>query len=234
MIDLIRAAGGEAVIFPAIEIRDPGDPDHLNNLIDQLHTFDLAIFISPSAVERGLKQVRARRNWPANLTIAAVGQGSARALEAHGFQHIIAPTGRADSEALLAVPEMNQVSGKCVIIFRGEGGREFLAETLRQRGAEVDYAECYRRAKPETPLTHILDMSQQVPLDGITLTSSEGLNNLLDLAGSSNQQRLANIPFFVTHERIAEVARLRGIHTVITTAGGDAGLVEGMVKFFQS
>lgn len=234
MIDMIRSSGGEAVLFPAIEIVDPSDLTSLNKQIDLLHTFDLAIFISPAAVKRGVKQVRTRREWPARLPLAAVGPGSARALEACGFQNIVAPAGQSDSEALLALPELNQVSGKRMVIFRGEGGREMLAETLRQRGAEVAYAECYRRAKPQASLAPILDAHQQTPLSAITITSAEALDNLFDIAGAANQPVLARIPFFVPHRRIAESARQRGIRTIIMTAGGDAGLVEGMVKFFPS
>ncbi len=231
---MIRSSGGEAVLFPAIEIVDPSDLTSLNKQIDLLHTFDLAIFISPAAVKRGVKQVRTRREWPARLPLAAVGPGSARALEVCGFQNIVAPAGQSDSEALLALPELNQVSGKRMVIFRGEGGREMLAETLRQRGAEVAYAECYRRAKPQASLAPILDAHQQTPLSAITITSTEALDNLFDMAGEANQPMLARIPFFVPHPRIAESARQRGIQTIITTAGGDAGLVEGMVKFFPS
>ena len=221
-------------MFPAIEIVDPSDLTSLNKQIDLLHTFDLAIFISPAAVKRGVKQVRTRREWPARLPLAAVGPGSARALEVCGFQNIVAPAGQSDSEALLALPELNQVSGKRMVIFRGEGGREMLAETLRQRGAEVAYAECYRRAKPQASLAPILDAHQQTPLSAITITSAEALDNLFDIAGAANQPVLARIPFFVPHRRIAESARQRGIRTIIMTAGGDAGLVEGMVKFFPS
>lgn len=234
LIDLIRTSGGEAVVFPAIEILDPVDSAGLNQQIDRLHTFDWAIFISPTAVQRGMKQVLARRQWPARLAVAAVGPGSARALEALGFQHVIAPASHSDSEALLALPELNQVSGKCIVIFRGEGGRELLAEKLRQRGAEVVYAECYRRAKPAASFAPIIDAHLRTPLSAITITSIEALNNLLEIAGADIQPVLTGIPFFVPHPRIAEHARQRGIRTVIPSTAGDAGLVEAMVKFFSS
>jgi uroporphyrinogen-III synthase len=234
LIELIRASGGQGVVFPAIEIKEPTNRVRLDELIQQLDTFDLAIFISPTAVSRGLARVLASREWPPGLKVAAVGQGSAGALAARGLQGTLAPAGRADSEALLALPEMAQVSGKRIIIFRGEGGREILAESLRQRGAMVEYAECYRRAKPAMPFSSLLAATQEKPPDCIIITSSEGLNNLLDMADTSGREQLMKIPFFVPHERIAKAASQCGIQTAITTTGGDAGIVEGMIKFFQS
>lgn len=234
LIELIRTAGGQGVLFPAIEIKEPTDPVRLDGLIRQLDAFDLAIFISPTAVSRGLTRVLAHGDWPPRLKVAAVGPGSARALAAHGFQVTLAPVGRADSEALLSLPETTQVSGKRIIIFRGEGGREMLADTLRQRGASVEYAECYRRAKPEIPFSSYLAANAGRLPDCIIVTSSESLNNLLDLADASGRAQLMKTPFFVPHERIARAASQFGIQTVVTTPAGDAGIVEGMIKFFQS
>jgi uroporphyrinogen-III synthase len=234
LIELIRTAGGQGVPFPTIEIKEPTNRVRLDELIQQLDTFDLAIFISPTAVSRGLASVLACREWPPGLKLAAVGQGSARALAARGFQGTLAPAGRADSEALLGLPEMTQVSGRRIIIFRGEGGREMLAETLRQRGATVEYAECYRRAKPDVPFSSLLAATQETPPDCVIITSSESLNNLFEMADATGRAQLMKIPFFVPHERIAKAASQCGIQTAITTTGGDAGIVEGMIRFFQS
>lgn len=233
MIELIETAGGEAVVFPLLEICEPTDSEQIEQRVGALPTYNLAIFISPTAVERGLKRVFARGDWPKKLRIAAVGQGTARKLHASGFQNITVPADKADSEALLALPEMSQVSDKRIIIFRGEGGRELLAETLRQRGAEVDYAECYRRAKPD--LTTVPLLATSLPhLHAITVTSTESLTNLFELVTPENARLLMNIPMFVSHQRIADAARHGGISQVMLGEGGDAALAEAMVKFFQS
>ncbi|NWG39603.1 MAG: uroporphyrinogen-III synthase [Hydrogenophilaceae bacterium] len=231
---LVESAGGVPVICPAIEILGPSDPATLDRRIEQLDSYDLAIFISPTAAEWCLKSILARREWPSDIAVAAVGQATARRLETMGFRDIISPEDQADSESLLKLSGMKKVAGKRIIIFRGEGGRELLADTLRKRGAEIDYAECYHRARPDSSNNTLPDILRQTNLSAITVTSSEGLVNLLEMAGSENLQQIASIPFFVLHERIAIAARNRGIHTVVTTKGSDSGLLDGMVKFFQS
>lgn len=234
LLALVRRAGGEGTLFPLIEIREPGDRAALQRIIDRLDEYDLAIFISPTAVTHGLAHVRARREWPRHLAVAAVGQGTARTLTENGFATILAPVQGGDSEALLALPEMSRVAGKRVLILRGQGGRELLAEILRQRGAVVDYAECYRRVKPDASARPSLESLLRGPLDALVITSTEALHNLLELCAGTLNMRLATLPLFVPHQRIAAAARDAGFTTVVVTAAGDAGLVEGMVKFFRA
>lgn len=225
---LIQQAGGEPVVFPAIKIVEPANPQELAALVGTLHQFDLAIFISPTAVSRAFQHIS---YWPPKLHAAAIGSGSAQALHLTltGIQHVIAPAHGNDSEALLALPEMQQVSGKRIIIFRGEGGRELLGNTLRQRGAQVDYAECYRRAKPQADIAPLL----QQHFDAVVVTSREGLQNLHDMLGAK-WAALQSLPFFMPHPRIASAANLLGIQQTTVTTGGDAGCVEAMAQHFHA
>ncbi|MBE0621724.1 MAG: uroporphyrinogen-III synthase, partial [Burkholderiales bacterium] len=155
---LIRAAGGEPLLFPALEIFDAADLQPVRALIERLDSFDLAIFISANAVDKALAMVRERRAWPPALRVATVGRGSERELERHGYTAVIAPAERFDSEGLLDLPELKQMAGKRVVIFRGEGGRELLGDTLDARGAVVEYAECYRRGRPNADPAPLLDL----------------------------------------------------------------------------
>jgi uroporphyrinogen-III synthase len=229
---LIQAAGGEAVLFPTLEIADATDQRPLVALIDRLDAFDLAVFISANAVSRGLALVNARRSWPAGLRVATVGRASARELRRHGFDAVIVPAQGFDSEALLALPELKDVSGRRIAIFRGEGGREYLAQTLLARGAAVEYAECYRRARPRADAAPLIDMWRRRQLDAFTATSGEALANLGEMLGESGRQCLQSTPLFVPHERIAAAARALGVDTVALTGPGDEGLVEGLTLFF--
>ena len=229
---LIRAAGAEPVLFPTLEILEATDSRPLVALLERLDLFDLAVFISANAVERGLAQVRARRTWPPGLRVAAVGSASARALHSHGFEAVIVPAQGFDSEALLALPELQDVAGKRVVIFRGEGGRELLAQTLAARGAEVEYAECYRRSRPRGDAQPLLELWRRRELDAFTVTSGEALENLCAMLGEDGAQCLKTTPLFVPHERIATAARAFGVATVVVAGPGDEAMVAGLASFF--
>lgn len=225
----IEQAGGKPVLFPLLEIDPTADPQRLHALIARLPEFDLAIFISPNAVRYGMEAIRATGDLPAQLKIATVGQGSARALRELGIRAVIAPQDGFDSEALLALPELQQVSSWRVVIFRGNGGRELLGDTLKARGAAVEYAECYRRRKPQQDGAALL---AAMP-DAITVTSSEALGFLWEMFDAQGRERLAAVPLFVPHARIAAAAQGLGWRNVIITAAGDDGLLSGLVAWAE-
>lgn len=228
---LIEGAGGRSILFPAIEIRDVEDPGPFTRLIDRLDQFDLAIFISPNAAERAMSLISARRKFPAGLRVATIGGGGVRALEAHGVTGVIAPQGRYDSEALLELAEI--AGARQVVIFRGEGGRELLGETLSSRGARVEYAECYRRCRPDLDPAQLLQAWARSELDAVTATSSEGLRNLFEMVGNAGREPLQRTSLFVPHPRIAESARALQVETVVVTGPGDNGLLNGLTAYFS-
>lgn len=225
---LIEAAGGEAIRFPVVEILAPADSRPLLALIERLHEFDLAIFISPNAVNRALNLVKARRDWPAPLPIACVGKGSAKELKHFGLTPAIVPQGRFDSEALLEEPQLKAVDGKNVVIFRGDGGREVLANTLAERGARVEYAECYRRVKPNVDTAPLLRRWARGEIDLVTVTSAEALRNLYDLLGKLGQQWLVKTPAVVVSERIAQICRELGFKSevMVSPQASDESIVQ--------
>jgi uroporphyrinogen-III synthase len=230
---LIKNAGGRPILFPAIEIRDVKDPWSVTRLVDRLDQYDLAIFVSPNAVERAMNLISARRKFPRRLQVATVGGASVRALEGFGITGVVAPQGRYDSESLLDLPALAALKGLRVVIFRGEGGRELLGETLRERGAVVEYAECYRRVKPELDAAPLLQVWSGKGIDAITVTSSEGLRNFAEMVGPAGRERLLDTPLFVPHPRIAEAAHGLKVRKVIVTGPGDEGLLTGLAHYFK-
>jgi uroporphyrinogen-III synthase len=230
---LIVAAGGEAVVFPLLEINAAADPAPLAAAAAMLNGYTLAIFISPNAVDYSVPTLLQRGPWPVGLTPAAIGQGTVRALAAHGIHGTVAPTERFDSEALLALPELQAecVAGRRLAIFRGDGGRELLAETLRERGAQVDCISCYARSAPAAGAGTLLKRWHDGQLDALTVSSSEGLRYLLDMLDAEGRALLAKTPVFVPHARIAENATALGLNKVILTGPADAGIIEGLCTY---
>ncbi|MDO8890692.1 MAG: uroporphyrinogen-III synthase [Sulfurimicrobium sp.] len=231
LAQLIAGAGGEAILFPVLEIQDAGDLRPLNALIARLDEFDVAIFISPNAVSKALNLIRAQRQLPPQLMIAAIGKGSKKELQHCGITQIVAPEKQFDSEGLLALPQFQDMHGKKVVIFRGEGGREVLGDALISRGATLEYAECYRRCKPSIDTAPLLHRWARGEIHAITATSGESLHNLFDLLGKLGQQWLKKTPLFVPHQRIAQIAHEMGLTQVIVTLPGDEGLVAGLSEW---
>ena len=227
----IRDAGGDAIIFPAMEIV-PVHDEALSQRLAQLATYNAAIFISPNAVRHGLTTIDAQRDWPEHVRIYALGPGTARALKQHGLLKVIQPGGQ-DTEALLALPSLHAVNNQRIVIFRGVGGRELLADTLRARGASVEYAECYRRVRPESDASPIIQRWSAGDIHAVTINSAETLHNLASMLGEAGLRFLRATPVFAPHDKIAQSARELGIEHVIATAGGDAGLVDGLLTWFQ-
>jgi uroporphyrinogen-III synthase len=223
----IGQAGGVPLLFPLLDIAPAQNQQALREQISRLAKFDLAIFVSPNAVQYGMAAIRAAGEIPASLKIATVGQGSAKALREAGIANVIAPDERFDSEGLLALPELQDVAGWRVLILRGDGGRELLGDTLKARGATVEYAACYRRSKPQQGIAALLDAAP----DAITVTSSEALEHLWQMPDAAQRERLSTVPLFVPHQRIAELARRQGWRQVRLTGAGDDGLLSALAAW---
>jgi uroporphyrinogen-III synthase len=257
LVDMIDAAGGVAFAFPALDI-EVVPVEALAAPLAQLRNADIAIFISPNAAQFGMAAIHAGGGLPAATEVFAVGPGTARALQAAGVSDVITPGERPlpnplplageganvglrppkainhDSEALLALPQLQDMAGKRVVIIRGVGGRALLADTLTARGAEVHFLECYRRVRPQVDAAPLLARWQAGGIDAVTVTSVETLRNLAALLGEAGAPLLAATPLFAPHEKIAEAARRFGIARVIATPGGDAGLMEGLLNWFRN
>lgn len=224
----LEQAGARPLIFPLLAIDRPADPAAAQQALGRLPDYDLLIFISPNAVEHALPLLP--DGLPPNLTLACVGRGTARALQQQaGRSPDLVPQQGHDSEALLALPALQaeQICDKKVLIVRGEGGREKLATSLCARGAQVGYAEVYRRVKPDNDPETLLGPLRRGEIDIITLSSSDALANLLEF-GQGERETLQHTPLVVFHQRIADAARQRGFNGPIRVCEqpGDQGLLD--------
>ena len=227
----IAALGGKPVMFPAIVILPPADRSALERAQRDLAQYDYAVFVSANAVEYGVGDPA---SWPSDLVALAPGPGTATALAAVGIGQWRIPATTMDSEGLLALPELADVNGKRIVIYRGSGGRDVLGEALVERGAQVDYVECYRRAKPQGDFSSMAAAWRTGELAALTSTSGEGLENLWELFDAPSRSAMSATPTFVPHPRIAERARSLGFARVIVTAPADAGLLASLLEYFAS
>ncbi len=234
LCNLIAARGGHPLHIPVLEILPPRDSAPALAVIDRLETFDLAIFISANAVRCAHELVTRHRAWPPGLRLAVIGPSSAEALARCGLEAHVRPAEVFNSEALLAQEEMWAVAGRRIVIFRGEGGRELLARTLRERGAEVTYAEVYRRAVPEAGGRHLRHVLHKNCIDILTVTSNEGLHNLCQMAGENYRRRLLRLPLVVISQRTALLASKLGfVHApMIAHESSDQGLVGAIEAWY--
>lgn len=225
--------GAQPVLFPVLAIEAVADTTPILDAAIRLDQYDWAMFVSPNAVDKALAVILAQRQWPASVRVATVGQSSEAALARHGIRDVVSPQERFDSEALLELPPFVDVQGKRVIIFRGDSGRDLFGDTLKARGATVDYVTCYRRTRPALDPAPLLKLWSEGKLAAMTVTSSEGLRNLYDMVGKVGQGWLKRTPTFVPHARIAEQARALGLHNVVQTGPADAGLLAGLNDYFS-
>jgi uroporphyrinogen-III synthase len=223
LADLIRDAGGVPVVLPALDIVAVAPPPALPFVPDAV------LFVSPNAAQYGWPLLASARS----ATVYAVGPGTARTLTGLGAPPLHVPDGQ-DSEALLALPGLAQVAGKKLLIVRGVGGRPLLADTLAARGAEVAYLECYERRCPTMDAATILARWHDERLDAVTIASLETWHCLTRGLGEAGAGTLRATPVFAPHAKIAAALRDAGVVRAIATAGGDAGLVAGLIHWFRT
>jgi len=228
LVRTLDAMGARPIVWPAIVILPPADATALARAHAALASYDLAIFVSANAVEFGAPDAA---RWPASLPIFAPGQGTADAITDVGLQAARVPDTTFDSDGLLALPALTHVEGRRVVIFRGEDGRAQLGDTLRARGASVDYVTCYRRAAPSTGAEGLAGILEAGEAHVLTLTSAEGLANLLHaLEPFPARRRLRELATFAAHPRIVAAACAAGLDAR-TTLPGNGGLLTALLEW---
>lgn len=240
--------GIDALEFPLIAIGPAEDEAPLREAFASLDRYALVVFVSPNAVDQAFARYGAI--WPHALPIGVVGPGSVAALARHGVAapaySVISPAAassdddaaRFDSEALFAAIEATlgerALEGKRVLIVRGDGGREWLAERLREAGAEVQPVAAYRRIVPEPSIAawdrvHALLGGKP---HAWLVTSSEGVRNLDELARehltAGELAALRRAPLVAPHPRIAETARGLGFDSITVSGAGDERVVRAL------
>ncbi|MFL6641201.1 MAG: fused uroporphyrinogen-III synthase HemD/membrane protein HemX [Paraburkholderia graminis] len=248
LVRQLEAAGIATLEFPLIDIAPAADDAPLRAALASLERYALVVFVSPNAVD----QAFARHDgiWPHALPIGVVGPGSVQALARHGVaapaHRVISPTSGSDDEAasfdsegLFAAIDASlgaaSLDGKRVLIVRGDGGREWLADRLREAGAEVEAVAAYRRIVPEPSIggwARVHALLAGMPHAWL-LTSSEGVRNLHELAQehltADEIVQLKHAPLVAPHPRIAQTARALGFDRITVSGAGDERIAQALL-----
>ena len=141
-----------------------------------------------------------------------------------------------NSEALLALPAMQDVSGQRIVIFRGDGGREYLADTLRERGARVEYIAAYRRVRPESDNAHLLQLWRHQQISIVLVNSAESLKNLWEMVGTTGRSLLTRTPLLVVSERLVGLAGELGFvdPPVVADNATDQAVLDALLAWQRS
>ncbi|MGB5119014.1 MAG: uroporphyrinogen-III synthase [Providencia rettgeri] len=232
LITAITAKGGEAYSSPLISIGSGAELNTLVSRLDHLNTNDLVFLLSKNAVEyANLTLEQMGRNWSDKLSYYGIGRSTAQFFKkVTGKPAHWAEQGET-SEVLLTLPDLQFLEGKHALLLRGNGGRELLASTLRARGAQVDYCECYARHPIPYEKNEFNRKWFQVDITDIVITSGQMLALLEELIAEEYQNWWFTRRLLVVSERIADQARQAGWQRVcVANSADNNALLEALIS----
>ncbi|WP_432218032.1 uroporphyrinogen-III synthase [Pseudomonas kribbensis] len=219
LAEVLAGQGIFSSCLPLLEIAPLPVSDTMRRKFAGLSRYSAVIVVSKPAARIAVQLIDAVPSMP----WFSVGAATAQILRDRGLDAHCPDEGD-DSEALLQLPRLLKVverPGAQVLILRGEGGRELLAERLRALGASVEYLELYRRDLPDYPPRELPRRIAAERLNGLVVSSGQGFEHLRQLAGDT-WPALAQMPLFVPSPRVAEQARAAGARTVVDCRGASA------------
>ena len=233
LCELIEKEGGITIRLPVIDIKPLPDEPHLREILSSVSSYDIGIFISQNAVRWTLELLNKDMHALYNLKIVAIGKATASILKQAGITEVEYAETLASSETLLELPVFadQRLKGAKIIIFRGAGGREFLADRLSEKGAFVDYVDVYQRIPCRYDSSILDNIFFYENPDFIVVTSNEGLQNLFDMLSSKQRDVMLNTQLLVLGKRMADLALKLGFtkKPVVAEETSDRGLLKAIM-----
>lgn len=217
-VQQLRTAGLLAEALPLMAIAPAADGAAVAAAWASLPAQALVVFVSPNAAAHFFAAKPAPTQWPQTVLAASPGPGTTKVLRELGVSHIVEPAADApqfDSEALWQQLSAHDWAGRQVLVVRGEGGRDWLADKLREHGARLSFVAAYRRAAPQWSAAEhaLLGEALAQPAQHLWFfSSSEAIDHLQALAPQADWSGARAV---ATHPRIAERARRLGVGRVI-------------------
>lgn len=211
LVDLLNQSGVVALHLPLFTFEKGNDLENLPGKLSQLNAGDYVFLVSKSAVDFSDNTLKAIGfHWREDLQYFTVGQRTAQYFSCQTEREIHYPISQENSEALLALPAMQKLDGKQILILRGNGGREYFSEQVHTRGANVEALECYRREPIVYNNEEQTSICKRSGVDTLVVTSLEILQALIEFVPEQEQDWLKSCQLITVSQRIAEVAREKG------------------------
>ena len=236
LIDAIESLGGEAIYYPTVMIEPIDDPGVIASATGAIIDAEIIILISRNAIEYAHQLIDPVLF--SDRTIAVIGQSSADTFEALFKRPVdILPTTTIDSDGLLQTSQLqpDHISGKRIVIIRGQGGRELLANRLQGRGAQVSYIELYERKIPQGRDKRPEPDWANDKIDVVITTSNAILENLLKMTSAAQRHALLKIPQIVVSKRGHKLAASLGFlyDAIVSDNATPEALVDTLIQWQQ-
>jgi uroporphyrinogen-III synthase len=229
----LEAQGARVVRFPALEIVALAEPRELKGRLAAGERFDLIVFSSANAVRHGAALLDEQRD----LTLAAIGPATARALNQAGYRVAVQSGEGADSDSLLRHPKLKAVAGNRILLVKGSGGRDLLCEELTRRGASVTAIDVYRRERTSPSPAAAAALAARLAAGEIRVITATSIEIGMSLLALAEQSRaLASLLWLVPGERVAAGLREAGCRGTLLVARSaeDQDLVAALVRWRAS
>jgi len=235
---LLLGRGAEPVELPLIALGPPPDPGRVAEAVRGLPDFDVVVFASANAVAFFFAEVTAQGSGAelfAGVRIAAIGRGTAQALQERGLHAQIVPSefiGETLARAILEDPVVHALSRPRVLLLRAWKGRDILPEALRGGGCAVDLVPVYEtRPASRDRRGELRARLEARTLDWVMLTSSSGVDALLDLLEPGASGLLQGVRIASIGPITSATARARGLTVDVTAA---ESTVEGLIVAMEA
>jgi uroporphyrinogen-III synthase len=228
LITGLQVRGAKTISLPLLAITAPSrgeQADVLRRQLLALDSYELLVFISSNAVREGCKAIDDYwPQFPVGLDLLAIGPSTAALAEELTGQRVRSAAGGMTSEDLLELDSFTNIEGRRIGIFRGEGGRDFLAQQLSKRGAQVDYFDVYRREElhyEDTQIREALIESEPTLLTAMSGQTLQVLRGLIDQLSEPQADKLLTLPVIVPSQRVRDLAAEMGFENPIAAPGAD-------------
>lgn len=217
LIKLLQNNACDVLHIPTLKFIELHETPQFKQALQNISQQDWLIFISPQAVYSSSNAIRQKllsTHSSSYLKYAAIGPGTANALQEAGFNVDALPTSPYSSETLLELPIFQTIKNKKIMLVHGEEGRDLLELALSHRGALVSHLIAYRACLPEIDKTLIFQLMKNKPIDVIIVNSGMGVINLKKLLGDTNWAMIKNTPLIVVSQRVHDIAKELGFETL--------------------